>query len=265
LKNLKYLQGIEIGSTHKYQKKIDLKNIILSNVNDKEIHIHNFFPPTKNKNFVLNIASDNNNIRKQSIKFAIKSIDFCKSVGAKVYTIHPGFLSDAKPNINLKKKSYDFIFGKIVSNYHNSFSNMISSLREILRYSKKSKIKLAIETEGSTFKHKYLLMQKPLEYIKLFKCFPNDLYLNFNLSHSILASIVYKFSLNNFIKKFKKKIICVEISHNDEITDQHLPINKNSKCLKYLTEFKNIPKILEFRNSTVRDLKKSILILKKNI
>ena len=204
IKDLKNLDGIEIGSTHKYERKKILKDIISEN-SDKEIYIHNFFPPKKDTNFVLNIASDKEYIRKQSIRFAFKSIDFCKSVGAKVYTIHPGFLSNARPNVNFQKKSYDFVFDKKNTDYKNNFLKMVASLKEILNYSKKKKVKLAIETEGSTFKFQYLLMQKPNEYYELFNYFPSDLYINFNLSHTILASKIYKFSVKNFIKAFKKK------------------------------------------------------------
>ena len=64
------IDGIEVGSTHLYEKKIKLKKII-KNSNKKKIFLHNFFPPLKNKNFVINISSENKKIRDKSIDIVI--------------------------------------------------------------------------------------------------------------------------------------------------------------------------------------------------
>jgi sugar phosphate isomerase/epimerase len=260
IKNLD-IEGVEIGSTHKFQKKKQYINFIKKYLNNKKIFIHNFFPPLKNKNFLLNIASEKENIRKQSVDFAIKSIDFCKKVNAELYTVHPGFLSDGIPSIDNKNKCYDFSFQEIKSSYRNAFNNMIDSLKVILKYSKKKNINLAIETEGSMLKYSNLLMQTPNEFIRLFSIIPKNLFINLNLAHSLFASKIFKFSLKKFINKFKNKIYCVELSYNNGFYDQHLPFKEDSQILEYLNEVKSFPKILEFRNANITKIKKNIKII----
>ena len=77
------------------------------------------------------------------------------------------------------------------------------------------------------------MMQRPIEYEKLFKTYPENLFINFNISHSYFASKVFKFSLSNFIKKIKKKVVAVELSCNDGINDNHSAISNDSRNLKY--------------------------------
>ena len=255
------IDGVEIGSVHKFDTRKNYKSIIKKNFK-KKILIHNFFPPLKNKNFVINIASNNKNIRNKSVNLVLKNIDFAESVGSNIYTFHPGFLSSLKPQKNIKNKNYDFNFSnKEKVDYKKGFKNMVNSLRKITKYAKNKNVKIAIETEGSIQKKNFLLMQKPSEFEKLFKIIPKNLGINLNIAHSYFASKSYNFSLINFIKSIKKKVLAVEISCNDGINDQHLPIHVKSKNLKFVRYFKNIPIILEYRHSSLQDLKTGIKII----
>ena len=170
-------------------------------------------------------------------------------------------MSSLKPQKNIKNKNYDFNFSnKEKVDYKKGFKYMVNSLRKITKYAKNKNVKIAIETEGSTQKKNFLLMQKPSEFKKLFKIIPKNLGINLNIVHSYFASKSYNFSLINFIKSIKKKILAVELSCNDGINDQHLPIHNKSKNLKFVRNFKNIPIILEYRHSSLQDLKKGIKI-----
>ena len=263
LKNLE-IDGIEIGSTHYYQNKKDFKNIIKKYVKNRKILIHNFFPPIIDTDFVINLASKDKIIHKKSLDMIINNIDFCKSIDAKLYTIHPGFLSTPSPAINFKKNNYDFNFASKASNYNEAFNKMIFSLKKIVNYAKNKKIQVAIETEGSIKKKNFLLMQQPREFKKLFDEISDNLMVNLNLSHMHLASKSYNFSIKNFLNYLKPKIAAIEISSNNGIDDQHLPLKKNCINLEYL-KYLNLkkPVILEFRNSNLSQIKKSITILKK--
>ena len=64
------IDGIEIGSTHKYQTKKYFQKIIKGS-KPKRILLHNFFPPSKEEDFVINIASNNKLIRKKSIDLIV--------------------------------------------------------------------------------------------------------------------------------------------------------------------------------------------------
>ena len=261
LNNLE-IDGIEIGSTHKYETKQILKKVIRRDVK-KTLFVHNFFPPSKDEKFVINIASSDVNIRKNSLDMIISNIDFCKDIGAQLYTIHPGFLSLPVPKTDFNKSNYDFDFDTTyVADRSEAFNNMLKSLRKISNYAKK-KINIAIETEGSNQKKNYLIMQEPKESKKLFKEIPENLFVNFNLPHTSFASSCFNFSINNFIKFLNKRIIAIEISDNDGFNDQHRPLSVQSMYLPFLGLFKkNLPIILEFRNAKLSDIKSSINLVK---
>lgn len=258
------IDGIEIGSTHYYQTQQHFKTIIKNNIQNKKILIHNFFPPISNMNFVINIASLDKAIHSKSMEIIMNNIDFCKSIESDLYTIHPGFLSHATPSLNFKKNNYDFDFShRNIANYKKAFEKMIYSLKIIVKYAKSKKVKIAIETEGSIKKKKFLIMQRPEEFKILFNEIPRHLMVNANLSHIYLASKAFKFSIKKFLNYLKPKIAAIELSSNNGKDDQHLPLRKNCVNLKFL-KFLNIkkPVILEFRNCNFKQLKKSIDNLK---
>ena len=99
--------------------------------------------------------------------------------------------------------------------------------------------------------------------LRIFNEISDNLMANLNLSHMHLASS-YNFSIKNFLNYLKPKIAAIEISSNNGIDDQHLPLKNciNLEYLKYLNIKK--PIILEFRNSNLSQIK-NINILKKLI
>ena len=96
------IKNVELGSNHIYESNYNY--IKKYNFN---FLLHNYFPTPK-KGFVINIASFNKKIREKSLNQIKKSIIFYKKIGAKIYTFHPGFISDPI-NSNSSKKNYDFI------------------------------------------------------------------------------------------------------------------------------------------------------------
>lgn len=258
------IDGIEFGSTHKFEKKIN--NIIKNyNFKNKKILVHNFFPPIPDANFVLNISSSEKKIRDRSIKIIKKNILFAKSLNAKYYTIHPGFRSESRPNLQKNNSNYDFNFNNKICSYNSTFKNLISSLNKIIDFSKKNKLKVLLETEGSIHKYKYLILQQPHEFYNLIDIYGNDINFNFNLSHSLLASKVFNFNIIKFINNINNRIKLVEISHNNKIDDLHKSLRKNSYILKYLKYIECKDYILEFRNTNSKNIHKSINILKQYI
>ena len=142
---------------------------------------------------------------------------------------------------------------------------MLVGVLEIVRFAKKQKVKIAIETEGSYKKRDYLLMQKPNEYKELFKYFkPKDLGINLNLGHLNLASKAFKFSKHNFVELIKKYVVALELSDNNGLEDEHLPLKKNKWYWKIIDDpyFDKTYKILEFRNTNIKKVKKVINFFK---
>ena len=58
-----------------------------------EFNIHNYF---SSKNFVLNIASDKDQVKESCKNLISSTLDLCKISNSKVYAIHAGYLSNAR-------------------------------------------------------------------------------------------------------------------------------------------------------------------------
>ena len=93
------IDSIEIGSNHCYEDNYNYLNELPFNY-----LMHNYFPIPK-KSFVLNVASFNDEIRLTSLDHIKKAINLSSEIGARLYTFHPGFLTDPKGS-NLSDKNY---------------------------------------------------------------------------------------------------------------------------------------------------------------
>ena len=255
LKKVK-ISNIELGSNHIWEKNISplkFKNLNLC--------VHNYFP-VPSKKLIINIASQNTKIRKLSISQIKKSIKFSKKISSRLYTFHPGFLTDPDGS-NLSEKNYDFLWNQNklrAKNYENSWKLMILSIREIIKFARKNRVKIAIETEGSISSKEHLLMQKPNEYKKFCKIFKKkDIGINLNIGHLNLASKAFSFNKFKFVKSISGRIVAMELSHNFGKKDDHLPIRKGAWYWKIIKnpKFKKIPKILEFRNTNISKIEKT--------
>ena len=97
------IDGIEIGSTHAYKE--DYIEVIKECWKGRLI-THNFFPPSRDPNFFVNIASDDEDQRLDSVDFAKNCLKVANNIGAEIYTIHPGFL--ANPVLSSAKNSENY-------------------------------------------------------------------------------------------------------------------------------------------------------------
>ena len=251
------ISNVELGSNHLYEK--NFKKIV-KKYNFRFI-VHNYFPIPK-KSFVVNIASLDVHIRNLSLKHLKRAIIFCRETNSKLYTFHPGFVGDPM-EASRNKKNYDFIWGKnnLNKNYKLAFNYMCNSVKKIVNFAKKKDVKIAIETQGSSKKNNFLLMQRLEEYQKLFQFFTtSELGVSLNIGHLNLASKAFNFSKLKFVEKLKPYIVAFELSHNNGKEDQHLPLKKKQWYWKIINDldFSKAYKILEFRNTDIKTMKKAI-------
>ncbi|TAJ51870.1 MAG: hypothetical protein EPO58_12245 [Chitinophagaceae bacterium] len=256
------IKNLELGSNHQYSS--DFKSIITSLSPDLTYLVHNYFPIPK-ESFVLNLASTDEHIIQRSLEHVHTAIDFCEETGALLYTFHPGFLTDPKGS-NQNRDNYDFQWDDAAGKqYDVAYETMLESIETCVEYAAKKKIRIAIETEGSYNKHHHLLMQKPAEYEKLFKYFsPADLGINLNIGHLKLATEVFGFTAEAFTNLIGHYIVAMELSHNNGLTDQHLPLAVDAWYWPIILQpqFKNAYKILEFRDTSVERVQANIDLYK---
>ena len=225
--------------------------------------------PIPRDSFVLNIASIDTNIRARSIQHIKKAIEFCDKIGAELYTFHPGFLTDPH-GANLSIKNYDFQWDDTQidnSNYEKAKMNMYLALDEVVKYAQSRKISIAIETEGSLNRKNHLLMQRPDEYEEFMAKYSSyDIGVNLNIGHLNLAAYAFGFNRSDFVDLIQNYIVAMELSHNVGVEDQHLPLKKNGWYWDIITDsrFKDIYKILEFRNTPINEIRENIELIKDN-
>jgi len=260
--NKEKIQSVEIGSNHCYEENYNY----ISNFSFQYL-IHNYFP-IPNESFVLNIASFDENIREKSIHHIKTAIDFCKKIDGKLYTFHPGFLTDPL-GTNKSSKNYDFQWDeKQLQGTNNIIATdlMYKSLDEIVAYAFSKKIKIAIETEGSINKKDHLLMQQPKEYEVFIEKYSNsDIGINLNIGHLNLAANAFDFNRFEFVNLIQNYIVAMELSHNDGLEDQHLPLQLDGWYWDIIvdTRFKGAYKILEFRNTQISDIVENIKLIQE--
>mgnify|MGYP001167779875 CR=1 FL=1 len=256
------IKSVEIGSNHAYEKNFNyLKKFKFNYL------VHNYFPVPKN-DFVINIASFNKQIRKMSIKHIKNAISFCENIDAKLYTFHPGFLTDPKGS-NITNDNYDFLWDNNllkVTNRSKAMELMYDSLDIIIEFAKSKNVSIAIETEGSFNRKEHLLMQEPSEFEEFLRKYTiNDIGINLNIGHLNLASRAFNFKRRDFVDLISNYIVAMELSHNDRIEDEHLPLIDKEWYWDIINDkrFNHTYKILEFRNTSIEEILKTINILEK--
>lgn len=212
----------------------NLEENLLKCLKEKNLNlrVHNYFPPPK-EDFVINIASLNNEIYTKSIEHCIKAINLSKKLGSPAYSIHAGFLID--PGVKeiglgkvLKKRSF--------YNEDEAVDKMKKSLN-ILKLEAGNKIKLYIENNVLSYSNFAKYKNNPMLLCDLESYKKLKEKIEFNL---LLDLAHLKVSCNTLKKDFKKE--------SDYLLDQtdyiHLSGNDgkedNNKSLIDDNEIKNI-------------------------
>lgn len=256
------INSVELGSNHCFEENYDY-------INDFSFQylLHNYFPIPE-KSFVLNISSFDENIRRRSIRHIKSAIDFCSKIRGHLYTFHPGFLTDPKGS-NIDDKNYDFLWDEkqlSVANRVKAKALMYRSLDEVVAYSELKNVRIAIETEGSLNKKDHLLMQCPEEYEEFMSKYSSiDIGINLNVGHLNLAANAFDFNRQDFVDLIQDYIVAMELSHNDGLEDQHLPLQPDGWYWDLINDrrFKDTFKILEFRNTPIAKIINNINLIQE--
>ena len=96
------IMNVELGSNHAY----DADPLKVVQQFSCTYLVHNYFPVPKEL-LIVNIASLDDTIYGRSKEHIFRSLDFCQKIGAKLYTFHPGFLSDPEGE-SRSVENYDF-------------------------------------------------------------------------------------------------------------------------------------------------------------
>jgi len=259
------LTSLELGSNHCYEENFE--NIVRQY--DFSYLVHNYFPIPQ-ESFVINIASLDDQIHQRSIDHILKAIDYCHDIGAKLYTFHPGFLTDPIGS-NRDDSNYDFQFHDNhldQANQERAFERMLEGIAQAVKRAKSKNVLVAIETEGSFTKPEHLLMQRPLEFRKLFHHFSREeIGINLNIGHLQLAAKAFDFRKEELVDLIAPYIVAMELSHNDGVNDDHLPLMAGEWYWELITDKRvvNAYKILEFRNTNIEKVLATYELCQKHL
>ena len=247
--------NIELGSTHPYEENV----IEILAKYQANYLVHNYFP-TPSKDLIVNVCSCDEIIRNKSIDHIEKRIIFSKNIGSKLYTFHPGYISQPI-STNKDESNWDFVYLPLInspSQYDQAYELLIDAIKRFIKIAEEIKQPIALETSGSFTKKDHLLMQKYCEYEKLFSEVDSKYFgINLNLGHLNLASKAFDFDRYEFIESLQEKIFAFEISHNDGVNDDHAMLKAGEWYFEIINNklFEKIPMIYEGRNTPIVDIK----------
>lgn len=234
--------------------------------------IHNYFPPlAEYSDFVMNVASQEEN--EKNITFAIikNAIRLSKTLGCSLYTLHAGF------NVPLYEKKgvfYKKLNSRKKQNQKNTKEGFYKGIDFLLSHFINEKFKIGIENffplKGRF--NSFLESQDDIiEFLNLYKKEPNiGLLLDFG--HLNVAANILGFNKYNLIDKlfsnYANKIFEIHISENKGIYDSHNISDLDSWQLKVVAKNKFLhdkPIVFEWRRCSSNLISQRFATLKRHI
>lgn len=219
-------------------------NLQGSNLNQPEFSflIHNYFPQPK-ANFVLNLASTDENIRQKSLSHCRRAIKLCQEFSLPFYSVHAGFLFEARPQ-DLGQKQTDLPRIKRARGLK-IFRDSINQLLAL-------KFPLLIENNVNSQenlvdgKNQLYLLAEPKETVEFLQDV-NDPHLGLlvDLGHLNVSAKQLKFDKYSYLEKLRPWIKAFHISTNDGNSDQGRPFTKDEWFIEPLKQFPDAVKIIE--------------------
>lgn len=250
---------IEIGSIHAYEPDLAQRLAAVT----AEFLVHNYFPPPPDP-FVVNLASLDDRIRDRSLRHALDSLAFCAGIGAPIYTVHPGFLSDPAGTGVPSSRNYDFRFQAAPASdgrAKEAFKLFLEAVQVLGARAGELGMKLAVETQGSMSNPYQLLLQTPDEFEEfLAETIDLPVGLNLNLAHLSLAACAFGFDLAGVLKQLAPRTIAIEVSHHDGTVDEHRPLVDGAWYWSVLEDpaWLQVPVVLECRDTPIEAIEQGV-------
>ncbi len=256
------IRNIELGANLEFCDA-DLEVLLKYAGSKMNFLIHNYFPPPE-KEFVLNLASNNSSIIKKSVMLCKKAIDLSKVLNAPFYSVHAGFAFHARP-VDLSKKQTNLPrFPK-----KEAYKIFLENVKELADYSKSKGIMLAIENNvvaGFNLcggRNPLFLMAEPGEFVKFYSDVnsPNLFYL-VDLGHLKVSSRSLGFKPADFLKEVIPYTVGFHLSDNDSILDQHLVFDDKVWFKDLIKKYPGKFFIIETRNAGLPAVRKTHKVIK---
>ena len=217
--------------------------------------------------FVLNLASKNEIVRKRSIDHCIHNLKICSTNNTKFYAAHAGFCLDP---------SYDQLGKEIVvkSNFNREeyFKLFLISIKEILDVAEELQVLFLIENnvlsdinfKANNYVNPFLCCDSD-DIIRLFESKKSNFFgLLLDTGHLKVSSKSLNLDLLKEYNKIKKFIRAIHHSDNDGLKDSNQIITKDYWFLDYIDEFQNLSHVIETKNMSESSIEKTLNLLNRH-
>lgn len=227
--------------------------------------IHNYFPAPE-KEFVLNLASNDVNIVRQSVSMCKHAIDLAAELGIPFYSLHCGFTFDAA-GMNLGNASQMQLPRIAIDKAKKIF---VENISEICQYAARRQLKIAIENnvlaEFASGQNDVYLGVTPEDLLEILDMAgqPN-LGVLLDLAHAQVSNTFLGFGMQRMLDMLDSHIIAVHVSENDGWHDQNLPLGENSSLIQYICQLCDRDVVLEAYGLSPDTIKAQTKLLERGV
>jgi len=227
------------------------------------LFFHGYFPPPK-KDFVINLASCNNEIYERSINHYLKCIDMMKSIECNVLSIHAGFF------VEIQTEEIGRTFSELTfyDTYY-AIERFCKAYEKIRRECKKNGINLYLENNVLTSSNYEVFGRNDLLMLTNYRSFDElrkrlDFELLLDLGHLYVSCKTLGLDFEKECQMFSPYVKWLHISSNNGVVDEHKPL---SECDLIVNTYKNVfshnINITLETNGNINDILNSIDIVQR--
>ena len=214
--------------------------------------------------FYINIASSNEQVKKNSIDCIEKNIEFAKDIGVKNISFHGGYAT----NILSQKQEFAPLDSQESISYEEAYNNSIDSLNRLIDIAN-GDVKLSIENFNFRPERRYLFSR-----VEDFDKIPDEIGVIMNIGHLYYTKMKLKQDdyITVMIKTLADKVNEVHINDNDGSEDLHKLVGKGDipikEILLQIKEKRDMPHLIieahkKRHNYSDEDLMNNILELRE--
>lgn len=227
----KGIQNIELSGGTDYYDEIEHDLKMLKKNCHLQYACHAYFPPPKVP-FVVNLASCNDRIYRQSIEHYERCIEIMKRLDCKTLSIHAGFLVEISENEVGKKLSGSIVYDELEA--YDRFCNAFCHISELcaacdMELFLENNV-LNAENYRQFAYHNYMMMTDCESIMKMKERMDFNLLLD--LGHLHVSANTLGLDYAKECNQLKEYVRWLHISENNGIYDEHKPLKEDSEILK---------------------------------
>lgn len=225
-------KNIELSGGTKYYEGWDTDIIQLQQQHDLNLLCHNYFPPPK-QDFVLNIASLDQEVFENSINHIKSVVEFSKKIKSAKYAFHAGFymnpqtshLGKSIPKLELANKE------NAIKKFFEGYAILSNLAGDLTLYIENNVLS---STNYANYGSNPFMLTTFDEYIELQQIAPFKLLLD--VAHLKVSCTTLALDFETQFKQLARITDYIHISDNDGLHDQNKGFTKDSDLLKLLSQ-----------------------------